>query len=400
VRHDAQREAKDLLQRLRERPRIHELTVNPLLLTMIANVHNYRGVLPERRIELYAEICDVLLGHWQTAKGVKDTLTPAQKREVLQPLAQELMMDKTRAIATQDALAVITPHLVQVGMPEDDGLSFLKFLQANSGLLLEQEADLWGFAHLTFQEYLCAVYWKDSEHAAAWGIEEWQALIEDGWWHETLRLYAAQRDATPLVRACLQLNTKPALELADNLATEALKLETSLRPSIQKALAERSVIRLRSEPLAELVSSDDFRKVFELGANRRPLEYIQNAYEDRGEVVVDHATGLLWQKAGSDESITYKDALKYVAELNEQTFAGFSDWRLPTIPELMSLLEPEKQENGLYINSIFNDNQTWCWSSHKRSPESAWNVYFSSGYVGRYYLYSYYYVRAVRSRQC
>ncbi|MEU7661934.1 hypothetical protein AB0B60_26120, partial [Streptomyces lincolnensis] len=31
---------------------------NPLLLTMIANVHRYRGQLPGSRAELYAEMCD------------------------------------------------------------------------------------------------------------------------------------------------------------------------------------------------------------------------------------------------------------------------------------------------------------------------------------------------------
>ncbi len=62
LRQEAEQKAHDLLDRLRKNPVLHELTVNPLLLTMIAMVHSYRDALPGRRVELYAEICDVLLG--------------------------------------------------------------------------------------------------------------------------------------------------------------------------------------------------------------------------------------------------------------------------------------------------------------------------------------------------
>ncbi|MSP27640.1 MAG: NACHT domain-containing protein [Methylococcales bacterium] len=81
----AQQGAEDLLKRLQQMPSLNALTVNPLLLTMIAMVHRYRGQLPGRRVELYSEICDVLLGHWRAAIGVQDRLTATQKRVALQP---------------------------------------------------------------------------------------------------------------------------------------------------------------------------------------------------------------------------------------------------------------------------------------------------------------------------
>ncbi|MBN1547263.1 MAG: DUF1566 domain-containing protein, partial [Syntrophaceae bacterium] len=137
----------------------------------------------------------------------------------------------------------------------------------------------------------------------------------------------------------------------------------------------------------------------------RPIAYITNQYEAQGNVVIDHATGLMWQKSGSEKYIDYPAARKYIQELNRKKFAGYEDWRLPTIPELMSLLEPEKQENGLYIKPIFDKNQTWCWSADLRqtkdegSSGSAWGVGFNYGNVGWDGLDDYYYVRAVRSRQ-
>jgi hypothetical protein len=165
--------------------------------------------------------------------------------------------------------------------------------------------------------------------------------------------------------------------------------------------------RLRSKPME--VSEQDAEKVFELtsrkfdwGTGWVPWAYIENQYEDQGEVVVDHATGLMWQKSGSDTDRSYAKAQEYIQELNRQKFAGYDDWRLPTIPELMSLLEPEKQANGLYINPIFDDRQQWCWSADLRikdesSSGAAWDVHFGYSYVYWDDLYYEGYVRAVRS---
>ncbi len=420
VRQDADREAWDLLQRLQERPRLKDLTVNPLLLTMIANVHNYKGALPERRVELYAEICDVLLGHWHRGIGMKERLTAAQRRVVLQPLAETMMANRVREMTTSEILTIITPHLSQVGVTEQDFSAFLPDIQANCGVLVEQEKDVWGFAHLTFQEYLCATQWKETGEVAALDAVHWKTLVAESWWHETLRLYAAQHEATPLVNACLELDSPSALRLAANIAGEALKLEHSLREAVTTSLA-RVIIQLRSEP--QPVSEAEFLKVFKLDENWRPLEYIQNDYEDRGDAVIDHATGLMWQKSGSEEYLTYEDALKYIITLDKERFAGYGDWRLPTIPELMSLIEPDKQTNDLYLNPIFDEKQWWCWSSDRMlsgqrvskkrrfrawldrlrkksqrgSPSSAWGVYFYLGLVGWDPLDGERYVRAVRS---
>jgi predicted NACHT family NTPase len=111
VRHRAYKEAGDLLQRLRLSPSLTALTVNPLLLTMIAMVHRYHGALPATRVELYAEICEVLLGRWRQTKGVKETLTAAHKMSALRPLAAKMMESRLRDIATTDANSVVSTPL-------------------------------------------------------------------------------------------------------------------------------------------------------------------------------------------------------------------------------------------------------------------------------------------------
>ncbi len=156
---------------------------------------------------------------------------------------------------------------------------------------------------------------------------------------------------------------------------------------------------LRSESL--IVSTDDFLEAFGLDSDQRPLEYIQNEYKDQGKVMFDCATGLMWQKSGSNKRLTYNNARVYVKKLNKDRFAGYNDWRLPTIPELMSLLEPEKSSNGLYIDSIFDKTQFWCWSADRPSEggssSAAWSVDSTLGFVYWRLLDRKGYVRAVRS---
>ncbi len=171
-----------------------------------------------------------------------------------------------------------------------------------------------------------------------------------------------------------------------------------------KALPECSIgIVLRSSP--QTVSESEFTALFELDENQRPLHYIQNDYEDRRDVIVDRITGLMWQKAGTSSRVTLPDARKYVKSLNRKRFAGFSDWRLPTIPELMSLLEPKQTSGDLYIDPIFDATQRWCWSGDLRqikgesSSESAWFVNFGNGNVRWLNFEGIFYVRAVRSWQ-
>jgi len=228
----ARQGARDLLQRLQENPTLRVLTVNPLLLTMIAMVHRYRGQLPGRRVELYAEICDVLLGHWAASKGIRNTLTPAQKRVVLQPLAFQMMRYKIRDISTKNAVKIITLPLERVGLTgEKVAEQFLTDLQIGSGLLLEREPNKWGFAHLTFQEYLAAAHILEKQVKI-----NWKNSVNNSWWYETFLLYAAVCDATILVQGCIENGSLSALTLAANCLEEARSLDWSVREALQKRL--------------------------------------------------------------------------------------------------------------------------------------------------------------------
>lgn len=229
--------AEDLLRRLRSAPTLSALAVNPLLLTMIATVHRYRSSLPGRRVELYAEVCEVFLGKRRQAIGVEDLLTPAQKRRVLQPLAYYLMQTNRREIGVTEATKVIAETLALVtGTGDVDACrNFLKQIEQDSGLLLEREAGEYSFAHLSFQEYLAAVHIQEEGL-----VDALASQVKNPWWHETCRLYGAQADASPIIDACLSDGIHPihTLVLALECAEEAREVAPTLRQRLERMLSE------------------------------------------------------------------------------------------------------------------------------------------------------------------
>lgn len=231
VREVANRQADDLIQRIQTSPPLAAMALNPLLLTMIATVHCYRGALPGRRVELYDEICDVLLGKRSEYKGIIEPLTAHQKKTVLQVLALGLMEQNTREFSLEQASQIIQAELAKVAGTQLTPAAFLENIENVSGLIIEREPGLYEFSHKSFQEYLAAVQIKDS-HQDSLLIQN----IHHDWWAETLRLYATQSNATPLIHAALDQPTVVSLKLALDCAEEGLRVDPEVREDLKQRL--------------------------------------------------------------------------------------------------------------------------------------------------------------------
>ncbi len=116
------------------------------------------------------------------------------------------------------------------------------------------------------------------------------------------------------------------------------------------------------------------------------------------DLVIDFAAMLMWQKSGSDQPLRYEEALAYVEELNRSQYYGYRDWRLPTLEEALSLLEPRRNaRGGLNISHLFDPTQRWIWTADDESSRRKWTVSFYDGFCyPNDVRYKEFYVRAVR----
>ncbi len=96
------------------------------------------------------------------------------------------------------------------------------------------------------------------------------------------------------------------------------------------------------------------------------------------ETVVDLRTGLMWQRGGLDIN-SIRTIHRQIDELERDGFAGFHDWRLPTMEEAMSLLEPQKNSKGLYLHPCFYKQHAFIFVDAQRKPGGFWFVDFKQG---------------------
>ena len=127
---------------------------------------------------------------------------------------------------------------------------------------------------------------------------------------------------------------------------------------------------------------------------------IANDYSTRtirgAKVIIDRATGLMWQQSGSNYEMKYDEVKKWITELNQKRYAGYNNWRLPTLKEAMSLMEPKMNASGLNISPDFDNHQVELWTSDFQSAHAVWIVNFDLAGCHYYMTTQSAYVRAVR----
>ena len=128
-----------------------------------------------------------------------------------------------------------------------------------------------------------------------------------------------------------------------------------------------------------------------------PASTPDSQLQDNGDgTITDTKTGLIWKQclegqsgsdcaSGSVETFTWQQALQRAQTVNSSGgFAGFSNWRLPTIKELSSLVEHQCVDPAINLTRFPNASNHWLWSSSAVAglTLSAWGVYFNYGNPG------------------
>jgi hypothetical protein len=131
-------------------------------------------------------------------------------------------------------------------------------------------------------------------------------------------------------------------------------------------------------------------------------------------VVADRRYSRLWQKAGSVKPVQggREAAVRYVAELNERKVGGFTDWRLPSLEEALSLMMRPEHSQGysshtdgsaperLHLTPAFDAiSAPFIWTIDSAPDARGWVVYYLDGYPSSERQSFNAYVRAVRTQR-
>ena len=100
-----------------------------------------------------------------------------------------------------------------------------------------------------------------------------------------------------------------------------------------------------------------------------------------GLSLTDRASGLTWQTGGTPFALDWHSAWDYIDQLNHEGYSGRSDWRLPTIEELITLLQPNPTGHEHCLPPVFESRPLRLWSSDRRAFTSAWYVNLELGFV-------------------
>jgi hypothetical protein len=130
--------------------------------------------------------------------------------------------------------------------------------------------------------------------------------------------------------------------------------------------------------------------------------FVWGEFLDSGDTVTDTSTGLMWQKATHTVKQNWEGAMLACEALS---FGGFSDWRLPSKAELMSIVDYTKYDPA--VDSKFTTEKDYYWTSttYAKADEGAatfsksWCINFKDGMVEGMPKADIFYVRAVRGGQ-
>lgn len=102
-----------------------------------------------------------------------------------------------------------------------------------------------------------------------------------------------------------------------------------------------------------------------------------------GEGVLDKETGLVWERSPNNTTpMKWNEAFIYCYR---KSLGGRMGWRLPTVEELLSLVDPSQSAPSLPNGHLFSNVTThdyWSATTVVNPPGGhAWHVGFSSGHA-------------------
>ena len=300
---------------------LRALARNPLMLQILCLVHRDRKQLPERRVELYRECVLVLLELWRRAKGMPVDLDAQQALRLLQPLAYWLHSAERREAPLEELLPHLEAPLAELRREPQDGTKLLRAIRDQSGVLVSLGQSAYGFLHLSFQEYLCALHVQDRFASDPEILEALAERFGETWWREVLLLALGLNNPSlfePLMEELLKRGTLPRdVALADDCLRDALvttprpflrSLAGGLQDAGERYHALRLLRRLQGWKTVEVEGVTGVEVVEVLAREERNREARGMALELLGrEALVDLAVKTIAGEEAAGERIHERD---------------------------------------------------------------------------------------------
>ena len=193
--------------------------------------------------------------------------------------------------------------------------------------------------------------------------------LDTSWDGFFLRVLSPEPGKRPADAAAMAEELQTLLAEWKKRLARACTLEAA-KDSPPPCLAQDPPLRPRFEPTK--VSGKNARDILGLDSLWRPRCYAVPRLVPKAGTVLDEAAGLEWQTGGSYYPVNWPGAHEYMAELNGAGFAGFRDWRLPTVAELSSILTPTLEFTGHCLSPVFDEAKRLLWSADRRAFTQAW----------------------------
>ncbi len=162
---------------------------------------------------------------------------------------------------------------------------------------------------------------------------------------------------------------------------------------MNSAAVHAAAIRLpQSGQTAVYAPTDD-------GALRTGTSWPSPRFTDNQDgTVIDNLTGLVWTRhaappqgiirehvAAGDGALSWQQALDCIGRLNAENYLGFSDWRLPNLNELASLIYQGQESPAAWLKrqgfTGIASSVYWTSSTCVQKPDNAWTMDATDGAV-------------------
>lgn len=178
-----QKQIAQIDQAIRVTPGVRKLVSNPLHLNTVALIHRMGARLPQRRIELYRSVVDILMRSWQLARGMPESalVREANANRLLAELAAWIHETRPNGLVSEgevkDKLAALVGSMQGQQPDHPDVLTtvdeFLLRIRQYTGLFVEGPSRHYSFIHSTIQEYFAARWLVSRPSGAARRIRKY-----------------------------------------------------------------------------------------------------------------------------------------------------------------------------------------------------------------------------------